>query len=81
MSKLPKFTLEFDERKDKWALENDATNHVIKTWQTKEQATKGGVLEKALGENGGSVKIQKVNGRFQEERTFPPSADPKESKG
>lgn len=81
MSKLPKYTLEFDEKKEKWALENDKTNRTIKTFSTKEKATAGGVLEKAVGENGGSVKIQKLNGRFQEERTYPGKMDPKESKG
>lgn len=40
---------------------------------------KGGALEKAIGE--GSVKIQKMDGKFQEERTFPGSKDPKSSKG
>jgi len=81
MSKLPKYTLEYDERKEKWALENDKTDRAIKTFNTKEQATAGGVLKRALGEDGGSVKIQKLNGRFQEERTFPRSKDPEESKG
>ncbi|MGA8937742.1 MAG: DUF2188 domain-containing protein [Acidobacteriaceae bacterium] len=28
-----------------------------------------------------SVKIHKLNGRFQEERTYPRSADPQQSKG
>jgi len=81
MTKLRKFTLEFSEKKDRWALENDKTNRTIKTFTTKERATAGGVLKRALGEDGGSVKIQKLNGRFQEERTFPSSKDPKESKG
>ena len=81
MGKLPKYTLEFDEKKDRWALEHDKTGKVIKTFDTKEDATKGGVLKKALGEDGGSVKIQKENGRFQEERTYPSSADPHSSKG
>jgi hypothetical protein len=81
MSKLTKYTLEYDEKKEKWALENDKTNQVIKTFVSKEEATAGGVLNKAIGKEGGSVKIQKVNGRFQEERTFPRSKDPKKSKG
>lgn len=81
MPKLPKFTLGYDEKKDRWALENDQTNRVIKTFDTKAEATAGGVLEKAVGSQGGSVKIQKENGRFQEERTYPGSADPPESKG
>jgi len=28
-----------------------------------------------------SVKIHKLNGQFQEERTYPRSADPRQSKG
>lgn len=81
MGKLPKYTLEYNEKKERWDLANDQTDRTIKSFETKEEATKGGVLEKALGENGGSVKIQKENGRFQEERTYPAEADPRESKG
>ena len=81
MKRLPKFTLEYNERKDRWALGNDKTDRVVKTFETKEDATAGGVLRKAVGKDGGSVKIQKQNGRFQEERTFPSSADPHSSKG
>jgi hypothetical protein len=80
-SKLPKFTLEYNEKKDRWDLENDKSNRVVKTFETKENATAGGVLKKAVGAEGGSVKIQKENGKFQEERTYPRSADPKKSKG
>lgn len=81
MKKLPKFTLEFDEKKSRWELEQDKTGKVVKTFATKEVATKGGVLRKVLGKDGGSVKIQKENGRIQEERTYPSSADPHKSKG
>jgi hypothetical protein len=81
MAKLPKFTLEFDEKKEKWTLGNDKTNKAIKTFDTKQEATQGGVLKRVLGKEGGSVKIQKKNGRIQEERTFPASADPRRSKG
>lgn len=81
MVKLPKFTLSYNERKDGWALKNDKTEKILKTFTTKEIATKGGVLEKALGESGGSVKIKKLDGKIQEERTFPPEKDPRESKG
>ena len=81
MPKLTKFTLEYDEKKAKWVLENDVTNKTVKTFATKLAATGGGALKKALGEDGGSVKIHKLNGRFQEERTFPRSADPRRSKG
>lgn len=81
MSKLPKYTLEFDSNRDKWVLEHDKTHQVVKTFATKADATAGGVLSRALGAEGGSVKIQKTNGRFQEERTFPRSADPRRTKG
>ncbi|MEA2206532.1 MAG: hypothetical protein QOE77_3308 [Blastocatellia bacterium] len=81
MRRLPKFTLDYNERKDKWDLRKDSTNRVVKTFPTKEKATKGGVLEKAVGPQGGSVKIQKQNGRIQEERTYPGSADPSKSPG
>jgi hypothetical protein len=81
MPKLPKYTLEFDEKKDKWALEKDRSDKVLKTFDTKELATQRGALRKALGTDGGSVKIQTKNGNFQEERTFPKSRDPKSSKG
>jgi hypothetical protein len=81
MSKLPKYTLEYNEKKDRWELENDKTNKVVKSFETKGQATAGGVLQGALGSEGGSVKIQLENGKFQEERTYPAAADPKKSKG
>ena len=81
MERLPNYTLEFNEKKEKWELENDKTYKVIKTFETKEDATARGVLKKVLGSDGGSVKIQKLDGKFQEERTFPKSADPKSSRG
>jgi len=69
MTNLTKYTLSKDEKKDDWKLTNDATNRVEKRFDTKADATAGGALEKAVGNSGGSVKIQKENGRFQEERT------------
>jgi hypothetical protein len=81
MAKLPKYTLDKNEKKETWDLRNDATNRVKASFGSKAEAVKGGALEKALGPNGGSVKIQKENGKLQEERTYPGSADPKKSKG
>lgn len=81
MDNLPRFTLSHDGRNDDWALTNDATGRTLRRFETKEEATQGGVLKGALGNNGGSVKIQKENGRYQEERTFPRSRDPRSSKG
>lgn len=78
---LRKTTLIHDDKSDKWKLTDDKTDRTIRSFDTKAEATAGGVLKKALGSEGGSVKIQKKNGRYQEERTFPRSADPKASKG
>ncbi len=81
MSNLKKFTLDYNEDKKGWDLTDDKTDKVIKRFDTKEEATQGGVLKEAVGKEGGSVKIQKENGKYQEERTYPKSADPKTSKG
>lgn len=81
MANLRKFTLDHNEQKDRWDLKNDATNRVVKTFETKSDATAGGVIKQVLGSEGGSVKIQKENGRYQEERTYPRSKDPRSSKG
>ncbi len=81
MSNLPKYTLSKDEQKDDWVLRNDTTDRVKARFETKAEATAGGALEKAVGPSGGSVKIQKENRRFQEERTYPGNKDPRRSVG
>jgi hypothetical protein len=81
MAKLRKYTLDHDERSGRWELTDDRSNRIVKTFATKGVATKGGALRRAVGGEGGSVKIQKQNGRFQEERTYPRSKDPRRSKG
>jgi len=81
MTRLPKFTLQYNEEKENWALQKDKTRRTVKSYETKEDATKRGVLKRAVGVDGGSVKIQKINGRFQEERTYPKSKDPRKSRG
>lgn len=78
MPKLPKFTL--SKKNDMWQLK-DGGGHVQKEFDTKAQATAGGVLEKAVGPSGGSVRIHTERGKFQEERTYPRSEDPKKSPG
>lgn len=80
MPNLPKFTLSKNQGKDVWQLK-DGAGHVKKEFDTKAEATAGGVLEKAVGSAGGSVRIQKEDGKIQEERTYPRSEDPKKSKG
>jgi hypothetical protein len=78
---LRRFTLSHDRQNDQWKLVNDQTRRTVRAFETKEEATAGGVLSNALGSEGGSVRIEKLHGGYQEERTFPRSADPRSSKG
>jgi hypothetical protein len=80
MAKLPKFTV--SKRDDgKWALKKDGADRATKVFDKKADVIKGGALKDAVGKAGGSVKIQKVDGKFQEERTYPDAADPPGSPG
>jgi len=80
MAKLPKFTV--SKRDDgKWALTKDGADRATKLFDKKADVTKGGALRDAVGKAGGSVKIQKVDGKYQEERTYPDAADPSSSPG
>jgi hypothetical protein len=81
MPNLTRFTLSHDQQKDDWALKNDLTGRTVKRFDNKGAATRGGVLEKAIGGAGGSVRIHKEDGVYQEERTYPRSRDPRQSKG
>jgi len=81
MAKLKKYTLSHSEKNDKWNLRDDKSNKTVKSFKSKEVATAGGVLKKTIGKDGGSVKIKKLDGKFQEERTYPKSKDPKKSEG
>lgn len=81
MTKLPKFTLTHNDRKDRWDLIRDGSRETVRSFETKEQATKGGVLKRTVGPQGGSVKIEKEAGGYQEERTYPRKADPSKSPG
>jgi hypothetical protein len=81
MAKLPKYTLTKNDEKKRWDLVNDQTDKTVRTFKTKADATKDGALQSVVGSEGGSVKIQKESGRYQEERTYPRSRDPKQSPG
>ncbi len=56
--KLVKFTLSHNEEKDSWNLTNDQTDKVVKRFEYKQDATKGGVLSNTIGKEGGSVKLK-----------------------
>ncbi|MDW3183055.1 transposase [Roseobacter sp.] len=71
----------FYKQRDDWVLSEEGPDRARKRFKTKAEATKGGTLEKALGAQGGSVRIPKEDGKIQEERTFPRSRDPKNTPG
>lgn len=79
--KLKKFTLSHDAKRGDWSLKRDGSDRATARFGTKAAATAGGVLSDAIGTQGGSVKIKKTDGAYQEERTFPRSRDPKKSPG
>ena len=62
----------------RWKLtrENDGT---LLFFETKEDAVEG--CAAYMGEHPGSLKIHRANGSFEEERTYPRSMDPIETKG
>ena len=78
--KLDKFELTKRDN-GQWALEPEGGGRAKALFDKKADATKGGALAEALGKGGGSVKIRKQDGTYQEERTFPRGKDPKGSKG
>ena len=76
---IDKYTLHKDQKSDKWRLEKEGSDRAKRTFDTKQDALKN--LSKAVGPNGGSVRIRKVDNTIQEERTYPRSKDPKRSPG
>ena len=59
MAKLPRYTLSHDDTKKRWVLKHEGRDKTVKTFATKAAATKGGVLERAVGKTG-SVKHQEA---------------------
>jgi hypothetical protein len=65
-----KFTLRFDETKNKWVLKHDPTEKIIRVFKSKEDSTRAGVLRRVLGQQGGTVIVRTKTGTFEEERNF-----------
>lgn len=80
MARLPRYDLVQNRSAGVWNLKNQA-GQVIRAFGTKTEATAGGVLKETIGAAGGSIRIHTADGDFQEERTYPRSADPKRSPG
>ena len=78
---LPRYHLTKDAEKGDWKLKKEGADRATRRFETKSEATAGGVLEGAVGKAGGSVRIHLEKGRIQEERTYPRSRDPKGSPG
>ena len=76
---LKRFTLKHDQTSGGWVL-TDQEGGVLTIFESKEEALSRGALEAAIGE-AGTVRIHKEDGGFDEERTFPRSADPRRSPG
>ena len=77
MAKLPKYTLTHNEKKERWDLDQRSDRSREGQLRQEGRSASGRGTESELGKAGGSVKIQKANGRYQEERTYPGSADRK----
>lgn len=63
-----------------WKLKREGAKRATAVAETKSElmnVIKGGQHSK----NPSSVKIHKLNGQIQEERTYPRSSDPKQTKG
>ena len=77
---LQRYTLKQSKDGGGWTL-MDQEGGVVTTFASKADATTGGQLAKAIGAKGGTVRIHKEDGEFEEERTFPRAEDPRQSPG
>lgn len=76
MTGLPKYHLTCDKDRNDWELKREGAKRATRRFATKGEAMGHRVLEKLLGSKGGSVRIHRMDGTFEEERTFP-AAPPK----
>ena len=64
---------------DEWKLKQEGAELSTKVFESKESAMDYSI--DYMRNNGGSLVVHKMNNQFQEERTYPRSNDPRESKG
>ena len=62
-----------------WKFGKENSQRSIKNFDTKADALD--FAKDFMNNNGGSLKIHKTDGTFQEERTYPKSKDPRITKG
>lgn len=73
---LKRFTLK--KSGDSWILQ-DQLGELVREFKTKAEALQGRTLEGLVGE--GTVRIHRLDGQVEEERTYPRSEDPRRSPG
>lgn len=66
---------------ENWKLKKEDSNRASKVFEGNKQEAIKQSAQFLKGNEGGSLKIHKTNGRIQEERTYPKANDPSESKG
>jgi hypothetical protein len=64
---------------DDWKLRKRGTERSAMVFESKQEAMKDST--EFMRDHGGSLRIHKHNGVFQEERTYPRSTDPRQSPG
>ena len=64
---------------DEWRLEKAGSDRALVKAPTKAEAVQK--TRRYMKNREGSVRIHKVNGKIQEERTYPRGKDPRSSKG
>lgn len=62
-----------------WKLRQPGAQRAIRAFETKEAGM--GFSTDYVKSHGGSLRIKLASGTYQEERTYPRSADPRRSKG
>jgi len=70
MGSARRYTLIQNDRTNVWELIREDTRKVVRRFRTKTEATSKGVLENAIGKDGGSVVIRKKGGVFEEQRNY-----------
>ena len=66
-------------RNNQWRLEKAGSDRALLKAPTKAEAVQK--MRRFMKTREGSVRIHKVDGKFQEERTYPRAKDPRSSKG
>lgn len=68
-----------DKNENAWKLKKEHAQRSTAVFDNKEAAMD--FSTEFMRQNNGSLHVQKRNGEWQEERTYPKSSDPKKTKG